>query len=72
MQGESPDSGRARAGESKSPKWCLVGEAAILSAFLCQATLQKLTHFILPTIHGGCYYYHLHSQMKKLRHRVVK
>ena len=36
------------------------------------ATVQKLTHLILSTMHGGCYSDHLHSQMRKQKHRVVK
>ena len=45
--------------------------------FLCAqhcdtvAILQKLTHLILSTAHGGCYPYHLHSQMRKQKHRVL-
>ena len=35
------------------------------------AILQKLTHLILSTTHGGCYSYPHHSQMRKQKYRVV-
>lgn len=44
-----------------------------IECFLCArhcdtaTTLQKRTHLIPATTHGGCHYYHPHVQVRKLR-----